>query len=335
MIGHLDDWIAETSDSITARLEGAQEAQRQTRFTLGMMAVVSMMMLILTYNAYLSFDSGWVLDRARLANEAKARAAEAKARNEPEPESPYLIVPADSADSVSAVLTHVALQDWADARSAEISLLGIRVSVDDAPVLGTISLFLFSMWLLLVTRRENNTVGSLLLDTDTPRRKTAFEDQALYSRGERWRIFHTLVANNLFVTFDRSMSRIESLGGDNPLLGARRSDARGVASRLALSFARDFFFWFPVATSAFVFYLDRRSYFQPDPFAPELGIPGTSAPLFFESIVVYLACWVPLLVCCRAAARYSQATDNVLRDYGQQLQADLLRKQAAQQMSRA
>ena len=63
MAGHLDDWIAETAESITARLEGAKEAQRQTRFTLGMMSVISMMMLILSYNAYLSFDSSWVLAR--------------------------------------------------------------------------------------------------------------------------------------------------------------------------------------------------------------------------------------------------------------------------------
>ena len=48
MAGHLDDWIAETAESITARLEGAKEAQRQTRFTLGMMSVISMMMLILS-----------------------------------------------------------------------------------------------------------------------------------------------------------------------------------------------------------------------------------------------------------------------------------------------
>jgi hypothetical protein len=309
MNGHLEDWIAETPESITARLDGAQEAQRQTRFTLGMMAVVSMMMLILSYNAYLSFDSGWILARAS--------------------DSEHPIVPADDAGSVADVLTHVALQDWADARSAEISLLGIRVSVDDAPILGTISLFLFSLWLLLVTRRENNTVGSLLRDTDTARGPGGVEDRALYAKGQRWRIFHTLLANNLFVTFDRSMSRIDSLGGDNRLLSDSRIDSGGSLSRLALWCARNFFFGFPVATSLFVFYLDRRSYFQPDPFAPEMGIPGASAPLFFASAIVFLACWIPLLVCCIGAARYSSATDNVLRDYGERLQSDLMRRDQA------
>ena len=47
MARQLEDWIAETRESIVARLDGAREAQRQTRFTLGMMALISMMMLIL------------------------------------------------------------------------------------------------------------------------------------------------------------------------------------------------------------------------------------------------------------------------------------------------
>ena len=64
MPGQLDDWIAETPESIAARLRGAQEAQGQTRFTLGLMTLVSMMMLILSYNAYLSFDSRWITQLA-------------------------------------------------------------------------------------------------------------------------------------------------------------------------------------------------------------------------------------------------------------------------------
>lgn len=127
----LKDWYAEISESIAARLEGAKETQRQTRLTLGLMAVISMMMLISAYNAYLSFDSRWILGQAKreLGNR-----------------------------TVVDVLTIRALQDWAESRNAMISLLGIRVSVDDAPVLGTSSLCVFSLWLLLLLRREGNTI---------------------------------------------------------------------------------------------------------------------------------------------------------------------------------
>ena len=250
MPGHLHDWIAETPESIAARLQGAQEAQRQTRFTLGMMTVISMMMLILSYNAYLSFDSRWITQLA---------------------EAHRTIESLETKIPVEDLLTHQALQDWANARNATIELLGIRVSVDDAPILGTTSLFMFAMWLVLVTRRENHTIGSLLRDTDTPRRDgdtgvpdgapPAVDEPDLYSNGQRWLIFHTIAASNLFVTFDRSMSRIQSLRGTNVLM-SKAEGVKGLPGRLGLAFARDFFFLFPVAASLFVFYLDRLSYFR-------------------------------------------------------------------------
>ena len=231
----------------------------------------------------------------------------------------------DNADTVPDVLTLQALQDWAESRSATIDLLGIRVSVDDAPVLGTISLFVVSLWLLLVTRRENHTVGSLLRDTDTPGGDTSsslagssqlpdIEPRQLYSNGQRWLIFHSVFANNLFVTFDR-WSQIDSLRNPNALAHDGPTAIKRKLDRLSMSFARNFFFWFPVAASSFVFALDRMSYFfLEDPFAPELRPPGWEAPWFFASALVFVVCWVPLVICCRGAARYSRATGNVLRD---------------------
>jgi len=53
----IEDWAAETPESVSARLEGAKAIQTQTRLTLGTMTVIAMMMLIVSYNAYLSFDS--------------------------------------------------------------------------------------------------------------------------------------------------------------------------------------------------------------------------------------------------------------------------------------
>jgi hypothetical protein len=321
MARHLDDWIAETPESIAARLAAAREAQRQTRFTLGILALISMMMLILAYNAYLSFDSRWILERAQ----ATQQVGQFKMPGQP--------------DTIQAVLTIQALQDWAASRNATIELLGIRVSVDDAPVLGTTSLLVVSLWLLLVTRRENHTVGSLLRDTDS---NAADDDADLsdghatgpqmrqsYSDGQRWLIFHSIVANSLFVTFDR-VSRIDSLRGANPLFRENATGIRAAAARGAMSFARDFFFRFPAAVSLLVFCLDRYSYFQPDPFAPDMAAPGIAAPWFWASAIVFVVCWVPLFLCCRSSARFSRATTTVLRAYGERLQSDLLRRESRQ-----
>ena len=149
----------------------------------------------------------------------------------------------------------------------------------------------------------------------------------MYSSGQRWLILHTIDANSIFVTFEPSLTRVRSLSGSSPL-AARRAIAGGKAwlSRLGLEFVRGFFFWFPAAASAAVFCLDRWSYFRPDPFEPGAAIPGAGAPLFWESMVVFLVCWIPLLLCCGRANQYSRATEAVLHEYGHKLRADLLRE---------
>lgn len=321
MSRNLRDWIAETPESIGARLEGARETQRQTRFTLGIMALVSMMMLILSYNAYLSFDSMWAIER--LSHEVSSL---------------------DQADTVHEILTAQALIDWARSRNATIELLGIQVSVDDAPVLGTVSLLVLSLWLLLVTRRENHTVGLLLRDTDTRLVDEALafknadvEEQGDMSFGQRWLILHSLVANNLFIAFDASMQRIESLRGDGPLWLDPSPSWRVKWRRSALTFAKAFFFWFPCAVSMAVFLLDRWSYFMTDPFLPvppdnqAVGsiLPIRDAQFFIASGLVFAMCWLPLFACCRWSARFSNATGMVLQEYASKLRSDLLRRESA------
>ncbi len=131
--------LLETTESINARLAGAKQAHDQIRFALGIMAVISMMLFIASYNAYLSFDHSWAL--------------EVGPRHFTTDRTP------------PDILTEQALRSWSDARTVSISLLGIRVNVDDAPVLGTLSLLVVSVWLLLATRRENGVIECLLHDT--------------------------------------------------------------------------------------------------------------------------------------------------------------------------
>src|SRR4029434_7327015 len=103
---HLDDWVAETPESIAARLASAESAQAQARRTMVVMSIISMMMLIASYNAYLSYDTAWILNltREQLVGE----------------------------NNVAGVLTNQALKDWAASRSGEGPLLGSRTSGDQA-----------------------------------------------------------------------------------------------------------------------------------------------------------------------------------------------------------
>ncbi len=302
-IRHLDDWAAETPESIAARLESARNAQAQARRTMGIMSIISMMMLIASYNAYLSYDTTWILNLPKGQSLAET--------------------------NVAGILTSQALRDWAASRSVQVPLLGIRTSVDDAPVLGTATLLVLAFWLVLLTRRENHTVGSLLRDTDT---EPIEDDEARgprpsYSSGQRWLIFHTIASNSVFITCDRSLVPVESLG-------AKGSWPTNVGSAFKLSmsahlfaFLNRFFFDFPVFVSTIVFLLDRWSYFEPDAFAVNADMPGAGSAFFWFSMVVFLACWIPLVLCSRRSRLYSEATGRVLKEYGAKLRADLLRHQ--------
>jgi hypothetical protein len=310
--GHLDDWVAETPESIAARLESARSAQGQSRRTMGVMSVISMMMLIASYNAYLSYDTTWILDlpQKELAG----------------------------GTTVAGVLTDQALKDWAASRSVQVPLLGIRTSVDDAPVLGTATLLVLAFWLVLLTRRENHTVGLLLRDTDTDpsgddRSETAGRGPS-YSSAQRWLIFHTVASNSVFITCDRSLAPVQSLGSRCSTSMSADRGFKAWMSEQAFAFLSRFFFDFPVIVSSIVFVLDRWSYFEPDAFTVNAQAPGVGSAFFWFSMAVFFVCWIPLVMCCRRARLYSEATGRVLKEYGTRLRGDLLRHQTTASQAR-
>ena len=297
------DWAAETPESIAARLEGVTSSQGQTRRTLGIMAVISMMMIIATYNAYLSYDYGWIVERSQK-----------KALWNP------------NQNAVDGVLAVQALKDWASARTVSISLLGIRVSVDDSAVLGTGMLFVLSLWLVLVTRRENHTIGFLLRDTDTPRPSAQNGSSAtptIGTHGQRWLIYHSIVANSLFATLDETLTSVSSLERSSP--PGRAKQAIGLLSKIGYKTISEFFYLFPVITALFVFFIDRHSYSMPDPFMPGAAIPGNEA-FRSQAMWVFICFIIPLFACCIRARRYSTATQRVLLEYVQKLNEDLMRQ---------
>jgi hypothetical protein len=301
---HVADWTAETSESITARLNGANASQSQTRITLGVMVVVSLMMLITSYNAYFSYDYNWLVSEKNLPIDEK---------------------------NPAGVLRVQALKDFAAARIVQVSLLGIRVSVDDAPVLGTSMLLVLSFWLLLVSRRENYTIGFLLRDTDSSRPGRAAnvsENEAQtsitsYTDEQRWRIFHSILANSVLLTLNHSLSRFQSLHQRGFIVQSARTPFAEQLNRLSFTIVRSFFFAFPVVTSFAVFCVDRYSYFIPDPFEPHAALPDFHSAFFHQSLWVFVICWLPLALCCWRSRQYLVATEKILQEYAAALRRDL------------
>ena len=336
----LDDWEAETPESVKARLDGANAVQAQTRLTLGTMTVIAMMMLIVAYNTYLSFSSEWAFTEAKARQEAAAAKQALNQDSKTDGKTDGKIDGKKANESakdstIPDLLAEAALKEWVASQSVTIALLGIRVSVDDAPVLGTSTLLVLSVWLLLLSRRENHTIGFLLRDTDSQRsarhRSDDESDGVLqrrrYESGLRWLIFHTIISNSLFVSFDGSMSRIQSLDGATPLTVGSADGMKPRLSRAAFQLVRSFFFLFPVIACAIVFGLDRWSYFRPDPFAAGGHPLGADGPFFWQSMIVFFVCWIPLALCCGRSSQYSGATETVLHEYGDKLRTDLWRQQ--------
>jgi len=296
-LDHIPDWAAETSQSITERLNGANASQSQTRLTLAVMAIVSVMMLITTYNAYFSYDYNWLLSEKDLKVDPTTAAG---------------------------ILREQAFKDFAAARIVQVSLLGIRVSVDDAPVVGTAILLLLSLWLLLVTRRENYTVGFLLRDTDSERDVPDVQTSVQsFTAEQRWRIFHSVLANSVLLTLNPSLARFRSLRQRGFTIAGRRMKVLNVLNRWAFIGVRAFFFMFPVITSLAVFLADRYSYFIPDPFEPHAATPDFHIAFYRRSMWVYFVCWVPLTMCCWRSRQYLVATEKILHEYAARLRRDL------------
>lgn len=296
---HISDWTAETPESIAARLDGAKASQGQLRVTIIAMSVVAVTMLVAAYNAYFSYDYAWITE----AGDGKL-----------------------GDGWRSEVLTAQALKDWATSRTVQVALLGIRVSVDDAAILGSAVLLVMSLWLFLLARRENHTIGFLLRNTDTPEAEDGSDGQTSPSdiRNQRWIIFHTILANSLFVTCDPALARVTSLEA-TPVRAAstRLDDCKRSINRAAFALVRYFFFFFPALACLLVFGADRWSYFIADPFTKDFASPPIGE-FFWRSFVVFFVCWIPLTICCWRSSQYSRATETVLRAYGRKLGSDLL-----------
>ena len=291
------DWILETDNSIRARLEAAKEAQSRTRITLIAMAIASIMMLVTADNAYLSYDFEW------------ARASIGK------PFGPNRVT--------EQIIAEQGFRLWVDARNVYVPLFGIRVSVDDAAVLGTGTLVVLALWLMLSTRRENQTIGFLLRDTESPPFKGLPAGRRRYARERRWWIFHTVIANTIYYCISCSFRPIDKLTGPNQASEDQLTLGQRQQCAMVISWIERFFFLFPVIVSLFVFGLDRCSYYWTDPFMPGGNPQGAQGVYFWASFVMFPILWIPLLILCRKARRFSQATHALIGEYFEVILRDI------------
>jgi hypothetical protein len=98
------------------------------------------------------------------------------------------------------------LAAWVQNRMVTVSLLGIRVGVDDVPTLGAIAIIIATIWLYFSARRENCTIGLLLYDHRDA------------DKSKQWLVFHAINSCSVFtnvVYVDASIRDFKQLPDDS------------------------------------------------------------------------------------------------------------------------
>jgi Protein of unknown function (DUF2934) len=313
----------ETDESLNSRLAGATEAQKRSRFLLVIIGVACAAMCVAAYNACWSFDTEFTLESV---------AADPSTLNTP---ASNRIDPRDFTPRTGpTILREHAIRSWADNRFVSISLLGIRVSVDDAPIVGTFALVVISIWRLLAIRREHITIASLLRDT----RRNGDVTVDLLRR--QWRVFHGIVSESVFTTFEKSLTPISGLRIHHKTDGGRPKVVWRVLTvimhfgwtkrvglqRLVLNTFVQFVFWLPVLTSLFVFILDRLTYYQRSPFRDGIINPasgGNAVELFPLWRWWFWGCFFVLFFVTLLSFAYNRCTETTIREYHGELKNSL------------
>jgi len=117
---------------LNSRLDAINDAQSRATVALFLSTLASGAIIAGVWNAYLSWDRQW----AQLATKPAGWGQE------------------------QLILEQI--RSWMQSNTVGVSLLGIRLSVSDAAVLGSLILLIFSFYYCLCMRRQNHEVGSLL-----------------------------------------------------------------------------------------------------------------------------------------------------------------------------
>jgi hypothetical protein len=134
-------------ESITIRLEATHESQKRTRLALFVSIIISLSLITVCWNAYLSWYRG------------------------------FLLHDSFSPNPVTEFAQKQLIADWIRSREVSVPLLGIYVAVSDASILGSLSMLIVSVWFWFCARQENQTIGRLLIETqnaDASRRALIF-----------------------------------------------------------------------------------------------------------------------------------------------------------------
>jgi hypothetical protein len=117
------------------RLEATRDAQKMSRLAFLVSTIISLAIIIATWNAYFSWYTDFTIKENWPISE------------------------------VTEEVHHQIITQWVEGQTISIPILGIKVGMSDGSVFGSIGLLIISIWFFLSIRRENHVIGFLLMDT--------------------------------------------------------------------------------------------------------------------------------------------------------------------------
>jgi len=266
--------------TLQLRLEAVRESVSRARSAFIVATVASLLIIFPAWNAYLSWYRVFVMREQLYAHGG--------------------VNPVDEAQKQ-------VVAEWVKNQTITAGILGVRVGISDAAVVGALSLYIVAIWLLFSLRRANRTIGYLLQDVMNEPYET-----------KQW-IFHGIAARLVFSDIGR---------GDQPVRHLNEKPA--AKNFLFVRRVLKALFFLPAATIFFVIILDTLSiFFLPSPFRPG------HAPLYFViqdspdriSVWTKVIGWEILALIlgfltarlCLKGIEFESATEEVLKEFSTHL----------------
>lgn len=117
------------------RLTATRDAQTMSRLAFFVSTVISLAIIITTWNAYFSWYTDFPLKKGWAESD------------------------------VTEEVERQIIAQWVESQTISVPILGIKIGVSDGSVFGSIGLLIIVMWFYLSIRRENHVIGFLLRDT--------------------------------------------------------------------------------------------------------------------------------------------------------------------------
>jgi hypothetical protein len=285
-------------ETIKLRLDGVKLAIGRCRFAFVVTMIASIAIIATVWNAHMSSDS-WFARQAYWSQDKQFTAEMQKQRSDSVTAARKAPLPPEKITDVTDQVQREILSEWVKNQVISVGLLGIRVSVEDFSILGSMGLLVTTLFMFYSIRNENIGMGNLL--------KHAFK---FSDWDDRYLVYQGIVPHLIFLDLGDLHKPIDDF--------EKPSDIKKmplVPPKIKV------LLWLPALTIFVIVAADIWTlYFAPNPFRPS-GLPLRSIldnhdlniRLAYDAIALLLGVWAGVM--CGEIVRYATASGRLIKKF--------------------